>query len=189
MTKANLITILTSFLLMIFMMPAASAQDGKALFRTTCAACHTMDQNLVGPALKGVTERRETEWLYSFIRNSQAMIQDGDPLAVELFEKFNKVPMPPHNMTDDEIASILDYIEGASKEAEAAAAEAAANPIKRPEEFYGANYRQFTFEDYIFWVPATITILLLIATLVAFTYTHDSLKEARGEVVVPQEEL
>jgi len=189
MRITSLVFIFTGMLMMIFIQQGTSQIDGKALFRTNCAACHAMNQNLVGPALEGVTERRDSAWLYSFIKNSQAMIQDGDPIAVELFNKFNQVPMPPQNLTNEEIGSILDYIEGESEEALVAAQEAAANPIKRPEEFYGANYRQFTFDDYIFWIPATITILILIAALVAMTHTYDSLQEARGVEVVPQEEL
>ncbi|MFN5930145.1 MAG: c-type cytochrome, partial [Sphingobacteriales bacterium] len=33
------------------------AQDGKAIFQQKCAACHAVDKNLTGPALKGVEER------------------------------------------------------------------------------------------------------------------------------------
>jgi|SRR5690625_5231778 len=186
----NLFSIFVGLVILAFAQQGSAQEyDGKALFRTNCAACHTIDQNLVGPALQGVSEKRDSAWLYAFIKNSQAMIQDGDPLAVELFNKFNKVPMPPQNLTNEEITSILQYIDGESEEAMIAAQEAAANPIKRPEEFYGANYRQFTFDDYIFWIPATITILILIAALVFMTRTHDSLNEARGIKVIPQEEL
>ncbi len=168
--------------------PALAQEDAKALFRQNCASCHSIDQDLVGPALKGVTERRDSAWVYSFIINSQEMIQAGDPVAVELFNRFNKVPMPAHpNLSTEQIGSILSYIE--SQAQEAAVQAASKNPIQRPDEFYGANYRQFTFSDMIFWIPMTITVLLLIATLVAFTYAHDTLKEARKEVVVPQEEL
>lgn len=167
---------------------AIGQEDGKTLFRQSCASCHSIEQNLVGPALKGVTERRDSAWLYGFIINSQEMIMAGDPVAVELFNKFNKVPMPSHpNMSNEEIGSILTYIENEAQETAAQAA--SVNPIQRPDEFYGANYRQFTFSDMIFWIPMTITVLLLIATLIAFTYANDTLKEARKEVVVPQEEL
>lgn len=186
----RLLNIIAGVMMLVFTQQGIAQEiDGKALFRTNCAACHTVDQNLVGPALQGVSERRDSAWLYAFIKNSQAMIQDGDPLAVELFNKFNKVPMPPQNLSDEEITGILQYIDGESEQALAAAEEAAANPIKRPEEFYGANYRQFTFDDYIFWIPATITILILIAALVFMTRTYDSLNEARGIHVTPQEEL
>lgn len=173
-----------------FLNPTVSnaQEDAQALFRHNCMSCHSIEQNLVGPALKGVTERRDSAWLYSFIKNSQEMIQAGDPLAVELFNQFNKVPMPAHpHLSDEQIGAILRHIENEAQEA--ATASANRNPIERPEEFYGANYRQFTFGDIIFWLPMTIMVILLLATLVAFTHAHDSLKEARNETVVPQEEL
>jgi len=167
---------------------AQAQEDAKTLFRQQCMSCHSIDQNLVGPALKGVTERRDSAWIYQFIRNSQEMIQAGDPIAVELFNRFNKVPMPSHpNLSDEQIGSLLHYIESSAKEAEAAAA--SKEPIQRPDEFYGANYRQFSFGDIIFWIPMTVTVILLIATLIAFTYVNDNLNAARKKTVVPQEEL
>jgi hypothetical protein len=40
------------------------------------------------------------------------MIESGDKYGVELFNKYNKVPMPAYeNFSDDEIKSILAYIE------------------------------------------------------------------------------
>ena len=77
-----------------------------------CAACHTIGKGkLIGPDLKGVTERRDREWLYSFIRSSQTMVKNGDPTAVKLFEEFNKIPMPDNDFTDEQIEGILTYIE------------------------------------------------------------------------------
>lgn len=163
-------------------------EDAQSLFRHNCMSCHSIDHNLVGPALKGVTERRDSAWIYSFIKNSQEMIRNGDPIAVDLFNRFNKVPMPAHpHLSDEEITSILRYIESEAQAAESATSNQ--HPIERPQEHYGANYRQFTFSDIVFWLPMTITIILLIATLVAFTHAHDALKKARNETVVPQEEL
>ncbi|MBY5958807.1 cytochrome c [Membranicola marinus] len=176
------------FMFILNVTPSLAQEDAKALFRQNCASCHSIEQDLVGPALKGVTERRDSAWLYGFIINSQEMIQAGDPIAVELFNRFNKVPMPSHpHLSTEEITAILNHID--SEAEEAASQTASTHPIPRPEEFYGANYRQFTFGDMIFWIPMTITVLLLIATLVGFTYANDALKEARKEVVVPQEEL
>lgn len=184
----NYTALLPMFLIVFLSLTTVTAQeDAKTLFRHNCMACHSIDQNLVGPALKGVTERRDSAWLYSFIKGSQAMVQAGDPLAVELFNKFNKIPMPDQNLSNEQIKIILDYIEGEAQQAAEAAANA--NPIQRPEEFYGANYRQLSFGDFIFWIPVTITIIILIVTLVAFTYANDTLKEARKETIVPQEEL
>ena len=77
-----------------------------------CKACHTIGGGkLVGPDLQGVTERRDEAWLIKFIQNSQELINAGDPEAVKIFEEYNKIPMPPNNLTDDQVRDILLYIE------------------------------------------------------------------------------
>ena len=58
----------------------AAFNEGKTLFRNYCATCHNrnMVDDLTGPALGGTQERWSDypqEDLYSWIRNSQALIQ------------------------------------------------------------------------------------------------------------------
>ena len=87
------------------------AAAGKALFNTLCAACHKLDANSIGPPLRNVSDRRSQEWLYSWIRNSQAMIAAGDPTAVALYEEYNQTAMPPFpQLTDENIENILAYV-------------------------------------------------------------------------------
>lgn len=93
-----------------------SITAGKDLFKANCAQCHNrnMKDKLTGPALGGTQERwagRE-DLLYAWIRNSQAVIASGDPYAVALYNEWNKVLMNPFpNLTDDDIASILLYVD------------------------------------------------------------------------------
>lgn len=76
-----------------------------------CKACHTIGGGkLVGPDLKGITDLREEAWLISFIQNSQEMIQAGDELAIEVFNDNLKIPMPAHNLTNDQVKGILSFI-------------------------------------------------------------------------------
>ncbi len=73
-----------------------------------------MKTNLTGPALAGVEERwadYPQEDLYSWIRNSQALISTGHPRANELWNQYKSV-MTNFNLTDDQIANILGYING-----------------------------------------------------------------------------
>ncbi|MCB0431345.1 MAG: cytochrome c [Flavobacteriales bacterium] len=88
-----------------------AAQDGAAIFKQNCGACHMLGQRLVGPDLIGVNERRSQDWLLKFIKSSQSVIKSGDPDASDLFAKFNQTIMPDQSqLGDDQIKSILAYI-------------------------------------------------------------------------------
>lgn len=50
--------------------------SGEDIFKQNCVVCHrTDDQKMVGPGLKGINEKRSEEWLISWIRNSQKLIE------------------------------------------------------------------------------------------------------------------
>lgn len=86
------------------------AAAGKALFNANCAACHKLDAKMTGPALRGVTERHNSEWLHTWIKDSQAMIKSGDAAAVKLFEDNNKAIMPPYpQLSAEDVDNILAY--------------------------------------------------------------------------------
>lgn len=96
-------------------------QEGKSIFNANCSACHRLDQKLIGPALRGVTDRREVQWAKDFIHNSQKMIASGDPVAVALFAEYNNAVMPPMPfLSDDDLNRLLAYIEYGDKAQEAA---------------------------------------------------------------------
>lgn len=89
---------------------------GKTLFKNNCASCHAknMTMDLTGPALSGVSERwaeYPQEDLYNWIKNSQKLIKSGHPRAVELWKAWDKVTMNAIQLEDEEIESILMYIE------------------------------------------------------------------------------
>lgn len=109
--------------------PAAVAGDvaaGGALFKQKCTACHAIDRHVVGPALKGVEDRHEAAWLHKWIRNSQALIAAGDPMAVKLYNEANKIVMTPFpELSDSDIDNILAYVKAESTKPAAGAAGAA----------------------------------------------------------------
>ncbi len=88
------------------------SQSGANLFEKHCRVCHHIGEGkLVGPDLLGVEERREREWIASFIENSQKMIQEGDPIAVQVYQENKKAIMPSFTqLSSIEINSIIDYI-------------------------------------------------------------------------------
>ncbi|WP_339923881.1 c-type cytochrome [uncultured Cyclobacterium sp.] len=98
---------------------------GQSIFNANCKTCHRLDQKLIGPALRGVTDRRELAWVKQFITNSQVLIQGGDADAVALFKEFNNTVMPAHDfLSDGDLTNLLSYIEYGDKVDPAAAAAA-----------------------------------------------------------------
>jgi len=83
---------------------------GKKLFNTHCASCHKIKKKSIGPALRGVSEEHDRDWLYSWIKNSPAMIKSGDPQAVTIWEEYNKTAMNAFpQLSDSDIDNILAY--------------------------------------------------------------------------------
>ncbi len=89
------------------------AQDGKALFQTNCASCHHPVKQILGPALKGVTERvPDKKLLYDWIKNNKAVLASGNPYFNTLYTQFNKTQMNTFpSLTDKDIDAILKYVE------------------------------------------------------------------------------
>lgn len=86
---------------------AALAETGKKTFESKCASCHKFEAKYVGPALKGVTERRKPEWIMNMILNSTEMTQK-DPEAKKLFATF-MMAMPNQNMDEKSARAVLEY--------------------------------------------------------------------------------
>lgn len=139
----------------------ASPEEGKALFKANCNACHHLELRLVGPPLKNVHTKHSEDWLLRFIKSSASVIASGDSTAISLFNTYNKVPMPDQNLSDDEIRSILSYIE-----VESAGGGDSDAPFARPE-VVKANTKPLSFTDFRFWIMYTITVVL---TIVAVYY-------------------
>ena len=105
----------------------ADPAAGKKLFNANCAACHKLNKKAVGPALKGVSAKYDKEWLYSWIKNSAAMIKSGDAQAVAIWEEYNKTAMTAFpQLSNQDIDNILAYTDYTPPAAEATAAVAVA---------------------------------------------------------------
>ena len=97
------------------------AQDGdpvkgKALFNTNCAACHTLDKKMTGPALRNVEQRLmddedlDKDWIFAWVRNSSSVVKSGDTYGVKIYEEYNGAAMTPMpQLSDEDIDNILAY--------------------------------------------------------------------------------
>lgn len=112
------------WLCLLALYPAASyGQDpaaGEDLFNRKCAMCHRLsDATKVGPGLQGVTERRTGDWLHEWLADPKAMVDKGDPAAVELLKKFKKVMSKVAAMeTEKNRADVIAFLKENDKKKE-----------------------------------------------------------------------
>lgn len=172
--KKNIFIFSILFISFFLFLDNLFAQNQAPAEWATCGACHSIGKGkIVGPDLKGVTERREEAWLISFIKSSQTMVREGDPIAVQVFEEHNKIPMPDNPFTDEQIKGILAYIVNYDEVTEAAAqAETVTEAtdehaevdqaISKHEEKYDTGTTQPTF--IIFLILLFVAIIDLVFT-------------------------
>ncbi len=84
------------------------AKKGKELFKLKCTACHKIDQRYIGPALKGVTKRRNPAWIMNQILDPAFMIEH-DPITKELLAEYH-TRMTFQNVTKEDARAILEYL-------------------------------------------------------------------------------
>lgn len=83
------------------------AARGMEIFNLKCTSCHKTDKRFVGPAIAGVTERREPEWIMNMILNPEQMVAENEA-AKQLLMEYT-APMANQNLTEEEARSILEY--------------------------------------------------------------------------------
>ena len=167
--------ILTAFFLFSFSLNI-SAQEidiskGKSLFNANCASCHKLNKKLIGPALRGVSAKYDKEWLYSWIKNSAALIKSGDDQAVAIYEEYNKVAMNAFpQLSNEDIDNILaysDYVPEPVVNADNAVVTTSSN-------------NDSTLTNDIVLVLLTIVLLVLITMLFLVTKTLRNIAEKNG---------
>jgi len=86
-----------------------AADDGAALYKAKCAACHKLTgEKLVGPGWLGVTSRHKPEWIMNFVTNTEEML-NKDPKAKALLE-ICLVRMPNQNLADADARQLFEFM-------------------------------------------------------------------------------
>jgi protein SCO1/2 len=92
-------------------------ERGGSLFRTSCAACHTVGGgDLIGPDLATVTNVRDRKWLKHFIQEPDVVLKSQDPIAVALYKKYKQVNMPNLKLDDAQAENLVQFLEARAKE-------------------------------------------------------------------------
>ena len=87
----------------------AMAVKGETAFKQKCTACHMAERKLIGPAMKGIYERRSPEWVINILLNPTEMLKQ-DPTAKALLKKYNNVMMLNQNLSEEEARAITEYL-------------------------------------------------------------------------------
>jgi len=93
-----------------------SEGNGKSIFETNCGSCHGMKEEMTGPPLAWITDRRDSRWLADYIRNNARMLWRGDAYSCFLFNKYKKAAMPVAHLSDADVEQLLVYIRNASQD-------------------------------------------------------------------------
>ncbi|MBS1588362.1 MAG: c-type cytochrome [Bacteroidetes bacterium] len=159
---------------LLFSNLTAVAQDGKALFNSNCAACHNPIKDATGPALQGVDQRREKDWIYKWIKNPSAVIAAGDPHAKELVDKYKIVMTAFPNLTHEEIDAIIKYVD--DYKAPGAEPAAAGQPAAEPAAAESNG-----------WLYTFITVILLALVIVLWRANYGLRRVANEKEGLPNE--
>jgi hypothetical protein len=85
------------------------ADQGKIIFTSKCSACHKpTDKKVVGPGLKGVTQRRQAAWILNMITNPLEMTKT-DPTAKDLLAT-HLTQMTFQDVSDEQAKQILEFL-------------------------------------------------------------------------------
>jgi protein SCO1/2 len=90
----------------------ANPGQGEKLFRSRCDSCHSLgEEEGIGPGLAGVTHNRDRAWLSRWLKSPDRMIEEKDPLALALYQRYQRVAMPNLRLSDADVNALIDYME------------------------------------------------------------------------------
>lgn len=149
---------------------AGDPVKGKELFNSLCAACHKLDSQATGPALRHVADKHDRAWLYKWVKNSSEMIKSGDATAVKLFaENNNSVMTAFPQLSDKDIDDIMAYT---SQEKEVVVSPSSV-VVDDPGTGNGVN-------NTLVLAALVLVLLVLIVMLVLVNKTLRKVAEANG---------
>lgn len=162
--KVFVVILLSVFMLNTLRLNAADVAKGEALFKQHCTACHKVNQKIVGPALKGITQKYKDDpkFLYEWIRNNQALVKKGDPKAVEVSQMEPSAMNSFTFLQDPDIENILAYIDS-YKDTPPPAAPAASGGASE-----GGNQDVFSNPTIYYSVLGLAVLLVIVALFLVF---------------------
>jgi len=57
-----------------------------------------------------VTKMRDRVWLARWLKTPDQMLAEKDPIATQLFERYNRLPMPNLRLSDADVDALITYM-------------------------------------------------------------------------------
>lgn len=109
--------LLIAVLILLVLPRNAAAQLADQFFQQNCTACHTIGGGrLIGPDLKDAVQQKDRAWLEHFIQDPEAVLNGGDPYALQLKKDAGGIVMPKMPGVTPEMAkALMGLIEAKAK--------------------------------------------------------------------------
>lgn len=91
------------------------ADEGQDLFNSKCMACHNLDNKVIGPPLRDITQKQSAVFIMNYLLNTTVM-QQKDQSVKDLIQEYNGVVMPNQNLTKKQARELLEYLRQAAAE-------------------------------------------------------------------------
>ena len=139
-------------------------QDGEAIFKSKCSACHILGKDGTGPNLKGVKQKwsdaGEGDLLSEWVKNSTALIAGGKSTMANTIKTYSPMEMPAQEVTPADVDAILTFVDGYVETATPVASTPnVGSEATTPKIKYLPNYKENLTKFY--WLLVAILILIL----------------------------
>ncbi len=162
----------------------AAAETGQQIYQSRCSACHTIGGGkTIGPDLAGVSSRREESWLIRQIKEPDRLLAEKDPIAIQLLQEANGIPMVPLGLTDADVSAVIEYLKSTEIVVQQIleAANAETDPTKRQQLLEEADKANATVAT---GLPSEYFPTVLISIVILIGLTLIGLKAGKKEVDV-----
>ena len=87
---------------------------GEKIFEMNCATCHALHDVVIGPALAGVFERRDSLWVIDATVDYMALMEKGDKEAIALYKEWREIShIRFTELSDEKLKALMTYIKAA----------------------------------------------------------------------------
>jgi len=88
-------------------------QKGKQFFNSNCSACHKLDKEMTGPALRGIVDDNKfpyKNYLFDFITREDSLNKVNDTYSKLINEEYRMNFSHEYKLTEIEFNNLVEYL-------------------------------------------------------------------------------